>query len=298
MTQANLSYELDIAGESIWRTVSPSPAARASLAYVQELGDFQAGADYYTKREGLDSYLIKYVLSGEGELFYEGQRYVLSAGQGFWIDCHKAQYYRTAPGADSWRVLWVHFYGGASRAYYEMFLGLNGGLNAVTLPPRNDTESILHGLIHTYRSAQTNLAADIRASGLLNELMVQFTLAATGMPGNSGMPECVRDARAYLLENHAAHITLEYLARRYSMNKYYFLKLFKRHTGLTPNEYLIVTRLNRAKELLRTTDCSIAQISTEVGIENPSHFINLFRQREGLTPGQFRQNWYGLSRQR
>ncbi len=66
----------------------------------------------------------------------------------------------------------------------------------------------------------------------------------------------------------------------------------KRHIGYTPNEYLILTRMNRAKEQLRTTDLPISEISYNVGIENVSHFINLFKKNEGTTPGAFRKAWY------
>jgi hypothetical protein len=91
MGSVKLSYHLDLDPESVWLTVTPSQTAKNSVLYVQELGDFIAHGGYYTRREGLASYLIKYTLSGEGLLDYRGQTYTILPDQLFWIDCQNAQ---------------------------------------------------------------------------------------------------------------------------------------------------------------------------------------------------------------
>ena len=66
MSSAKLHYQLDLLPQSRWLTVTANPLVRASLLHVQEVGDFFAKSGYYTRREGLNSYLIKYTVSGEG----------------------------------------------------------------------------------------------------------------------------------------------------------------------------------------------------------------------------------------
>lgn len=131
MEQVRLSYRLDIAKESVWLTATISQVAKSYIAYVQELGDFIAGPDYYTRRENLPSYLMKYTVSGEGCLEYDGHSYVVQPGSLFWIDCKKPQYYHTSPRKGEWRVLWVHFYGSNCESYYNMFVSQNTGSNLV-----------------------------------------------------------------------------------------------------------------------------------------------------------------------
>ena len=121
MTQVSLSYQLDLDEHSIWITATPSQVAKGSIVYVQELGDFIAGRNYFTRRANLPSFLIKYCISGEGILEYEGSVSTVKPGQLFWIDCEKPQYYRTSSEKGNWRILWVHFYGQTARAYYELF---------------------------------------------------------------------------------------------------------------------------------------------------------------------------------
>lgn len=73
---------------------------------MSELGDFIAGARYFTRRSNLPSYLIKFTLEGAGQLEYDGRREGIGEGSAFWIDCTRPQFYRTAPGQERWRVAW------------------------------------------------------------------------------------------------------------------------------------------------------------------------------------------------
>ena len=72
-----LHYNLDMTPESEWKIVSAGAFARDKLLYLQEAGHFISGANYYTVRKELDSYLVKLTLSGAGILEYGGETYRL-----------------------------------------------------------------------------------------------------------------------------------------------------------------------------------------------------------------------------
>ena len=78
-----LHYNLDMTPESEWKIVSSGAFARDNLLYLQEAGHFISGANYYTVRKELDSYLVKLTLSGIGILEYGGETYRLPAGSFF-----------------------------------------------------------------------------------------------------------------------------------------------------------------------------------------------------------------------
>lgn len=292
MNQVRLSYSLDLSPGSLWLTVTAAQAARASIAYVQELGDFHCGPEYFTTRENLPSYLIKLCVSGEGELNYDGQRSSIRPGELFWIDCTKPQHYRTAPERQSWRVLWVHFTGATCDAYYRMFLSQNEGKNVVRPESDLSIRSALEALMRLYREGGNTLLDDIQASALLIQLMSDCIQAAGASSDGNRLPGYVVDARNFINRHYAERVTLDDLARAISINKFYLQKLFKRCIGLSPNEYLIHTRLTRAKQLLRTTANPISQIALDVGIHNIGHFISMFKRYEGITPSAYRQRWY------
>lgn len=68
---------------------TPSTFARTSLLHLQEVGSLQAVCPHVSQREDLVSFLCFIVLSGKGELSYEGQTYKLSEGDCVFIDCRK-----------------------------------------------------------------------------------------------------------------------------------------------------------------------------------------------------------------
>ena len=292
MAQVSLSYQLDLDEHSIWITATPSQIAKNSIAYVQEVGDFIVGRNYFTRRANLPSYLIKFCLSGEGVLEYDGNVYSVRPSQIFWIDCEKPQYYHTSAEAGAWRVMWVHLYGQSCKAYYDLFLAQNNGSVVREIDAGVAMRSTLEELIAIYKNGGNNLLDDIHASELLTHLMTLCITSSSNPSESNRLPGYIINVRSYLNSNYAEQITLDMLSKRFSINKFYIQKLFKRYIGLSPNEYLIQTRLTRAKQLLRTTNLPISQISMDVGISNIGHFIGLFKQHEGITPGGYRQRWY------
>ena len=84
-------------------------------------------------------------------------------------------------------------------------------------------------------------------------------------------------------------ITLEKLASEIQVNPQYLCHFFKEIAGISPIQYLIRYRVNRAGEALRETTRSILEISLDCGFDNVSYFIRQFRKFTGQTPRQYRQ---------
>ena len=284
----NLSYQIDMDAESEWLIVSAQQETKEHLPYVQELGDFIAHEKYFTSREGLPSYLIKYTLSGEGFLSYENQNVYLPQGHFFWIDCQNPQHYMTSARTNQWRVLWVHFYGGAAAYLYQKFVAANGG-NAGQLPANNTLAQHIYALINLYRSNPPQ-EADLHAASLLMQILAECS-ASVERNDDSIQSRYIRQAQDFITANYNQRITLDSLASAVSLNKFYLQKLFLRKMAQTPNQFLISTRISRAKELLRMTKIPVSTIAEETGIENASYFIRIFREHEGMTPAEYRKIW-------
>ena len=106
--------------DSIRFISSPSTFAKTNLYYVQEIGHFHTLPGYFTEREGLDSYLIVYILKGKGQLTYRENSYSLGEHQVFFIHCDSYHHYATDP-QEPLELLWVHLHGSATAAYYEQY---------------------------------------------------------------------------------------------------------------------------------------------------------------------------------
>ena len=89
----------------------------------------------------------------------------------------------------------------------------------------------------------------------------------------------------------AAGITLDSLAAKFYINKYYLSKTFKRQFGQNISAYLQSVRITKAKQLLRFTDKTLDEIGEAVGITPARYFSEVFRTVEGLPPTQYRKQW-------
>lgn len=82
-------------------------------------------------------------------------------------------------------------------------------------------------------------------------------------------------------------LSLAHLASLIGINPYYFSRLFKQSIGITPHQYIIYCRIERAKLLLRRRTLTIAQIAYNVGFANQGHLTYHFKRLVGVTPKKF-----------
>lgn len=291
----SLEYQLDIAEESRWVFHTASPRARSSLMFVQEAGEFFAKPGYYTTRDGFDSYLLKLTVSGCGLLRYDGRQYRVPPGRFFWIDCQNLQDYRTDPDAGNWRVLWVHFYGGAARFYYESFLHQTGGDPVGSLGQGSGAYDTLRRILDLHSGDQPQTEKDLHSALLLTQLLTQLLQCAANTAQPAQIPAIMERIRAYLTQAYQKNCTLSQLGARFGLSPCYLQRQFKQYYGQSPSEYLVFQRIVHAKELLRTTQKSISEVAYAVGFENPGYFSRLFKRSEALTPQEYRRLWSNSS---
>lgn len=97
----------------------------------------------------------------------------------------------------------------------------------------------------------------------------------------------LRQAIDYIQAHLAENLSLEAIATEVGMSRFYFCRLFKQSIGITPYQYLIKCRIDRAKVLLRQRKLGITDIAVEVGFSNQSHFTKHFKRIVGKTPKKF-----------
>lgn len=83
-------------------------------------------------------------------------------------------------------------------------------------------------------------------------------------------------------------ITVSELAREAGMSEVHFRRCFKRIYGVSPQEYMISSRLRLAKELLQYESCSVEEVSRAAGFCDAGYFTRLFKSKTGYTPTEYR----------
>jgi len=94
--------------------------------------------------------------------------------------------------------------------------------------------------------------------------------------------------KRYIDSNYSKNITLDHLADVAHVNKYYLSHLFSKEFGVSPIKYLTERRIQVSKELLSSTDYSIAQISNSCGFSSQSYFSQSFKKFTDMTPAEYR----------
>ncbi|WP_324679470.1 AraC family transcriptional regulator [Hymenobacter sp. GOD-10R] len=97
-------------------------------------------------------------------------------------------------------------------------------------------------------------------------------------------PAQLQRVRDYVQAHLGVVIRLENLAELVFLSSYHFCRVFKRTTGLTPNQFLINERMVRATELLRNSDLSVKQVAATVGYSSHAHFTQLYARHTGQLP--------------
>lgn len=126
---------------------------------------------------------------------------------------------------------------------------------------------------------------------LLEVLLLQLSRLSAQSFEVVVMPRASRECskiKRYIDANYASDLSLESLAAMAHLNKYYFAHSFAKAYGTSPMNYLTSQRLAAAKELLETTDYSIAEIARISGFSSQSYFSQAFRRQYGITAGKYR----------
>jgi AraC-like DNA-binding protein len=96
-------------------------------------------------------------------------------------------------------------------------------------------------------------------------------------------------SRELLRESLGTALCVHDLARRSSMSEYHFIRQFAALFGVTPHQYRLQVRIERAKQLLAAGEHSVTQVCLAVGFSSLGSFSDLFTRRVGVAPSRYRR---------
>ncbi|MEP7016151.1 MAG: AraC family transcriptional regulator [Verrucomicrobiota bacterium] len=112
-------------------------------------------------------------------------------------------------------------------------------------------------------------------------------------PRTGGLPPMkLKRVFSYIEANLDRGITLSELSGVAEMSLCYFATLFKQSTSLSPHQYVLRRRIERAKQFLRETKAGVLEISLSLGFEQPNNFARTFRRLTGTSPTHYRRNLF------
>ncbi len=97
-------------------------------------------------------------------------------------------------------------------------------------------------------------------------------------------------ARDYIQDNLLEDLSLDEISREAKLSKYHFLRMFRQQFGITPHQYILNSRISRARDALET-GASLDDVVFDYGFTDLSHFNRRFKPIFGMTPKQYQQHF-------
>ncbi|MEM7118543.1 MAG: AraC family transcriptional regulator [Chloroflexota bacterium] len=162
----------------------------------------------------------------------------------------------------------------------------------------NQTVSPILARLRTQIRQQTltDLALEEQLHQLLGQLLRQQrtlyrdveSMPAVRLATKRELYRAVQRGREYIHASYGRSISLHDIATAAGLSPHHFLRTFQRTFGQTPHNYLTQHRLQKAQQLLSTTNQTITNICLDVGFSSLGSFSTLFRQAIGLSPRAYR----------
>lgn len=239
----------------------------------------------------LNEYQLVYITAGEGRFESASfPRTVVKAGT--MIVLFPSERHSYAPDPETgWTEWWVGFRGDqVDRLVRNGFFSPSHPLYPIGVS--SGIECCYREIIATVEAERTGF--QLLVSGIVQHMLgaVLFKHANRGSSANP-VVEKIDRAKTILRDHIGQDISPEKIADELGMGYTRFRRAFREYVGVAPAQYRQAMRLNKARELLGSTTCSVSEIACRLGFESVSAFSLFFRSREGVSPNCYRKSYRG-----
>ena len=230
-------------------------------------------------------------MKGSGWYEVDSKRYTIRSNQFVIIPKGKPHVY-ASNNQDPWTIYWMHFTGQMAHCFGEYHLepkeiapGSNSRINL-----RNDIfEDIFLTLSDNYSLENLRYASSLLYTFLASLCYLKQFRHYNPQQERIDTTDIVTMAVRYMTENIEKQLTLQQLCDYIGYSVSQFSLIFRKSIGQSPLNYFNRLKVNRACQLLETTDLKINQICTMVGIDDCYYFSRLFTKIVGVSPKKYRQ---------
>ena len=264
-----------------------------SALHITDIGHYPEAHFHYVERTtGIPEYVFIYCVNGSGSYTVGNQTYQVHENQYFILPAGQPHTY--AASEDSpWTIYWIHF-GGSLASYY-----IPEGLGPKDVQPEmgsrisnrtNIFEEIFQTLHRGLELEQLQYASCL-FHYYLGTLRYIRQYRSTNEPlANEDADRVVSAAIHYMSENLEKRLSLAQIADYVGYSVSHFSHLFQTRMGESPVAYLNQLKVEKAADLLVTTDMKINQICFKIGFDDPYYFSRLFSKTMGVPPRVYRNN--------
>lgn len=230
--------------------------------------------------------MIHYIRSGAGIYEVDGRSYRLHKTQGFLI-CPGVITYYQADASEPWSYSWVGFHGLKAKLYLDQ-INLTRDNPIFTYDRDNALDFCLAQMVEAQKIQK---GREIRLLGFLYLFLSHLTEASHYTPKQAGDRKeyYVVKAMEFIAKNYSRDIAVADISNYLGLDRSYFCAVFKAYLNISPQQYLIRYRMDKACELMRGTSLSVGAIARSVGYKDPLELSKMFKKIKGASPREYRK---------
>jgi AraC family transcriptional regulator of arabinose operon len=253
-------------------------------------GSYRQGARFVTSREhGTRDWLLVYNLEGHARFGHAQGELVTGPGAMILLKPNTRHDYGTATGHPFWEPLWAHFIPRTAWLEWLEWPEAAPGILLLQLAGQNHQSRIVRRFRDMLRlNASAHRQREALAMNALEEILLWCDLSNPHHE-TTRLDRRIRRALDHISEHLAEPLAVATLATQCGLSPSHFARLFRAQIGETPQRYLELRRLGRARQLLEFTQEPIRLIARQVGFDNPFYFTLRFKRHSGLGPRDWRQ---------
>ncbi len=124
---------------------------------------------------------------------------------------------------------------------------------------------------------------------MIKLLLLLFKQSDSKMRSPYVLDNRIAPVLSYIDANLGDDITVEDLCNAANVSRYYLCHIFKNTVGITISQYVLLRRINLAKEMLQGAELSISDVAMKCGFSSFSYFSRKFKEAEGCSPREYRE---------
>lgn len=282
---ANMEINPELLIPNQYRFIPGEDTSLSHEAYLHLLagGNISTSQIFSFSFEPLSCHMVIYSYGGGGRLGSLGSSQALSEGTMTVFDCRNGFTLQSVMLPWNFKIFFIQ---GESMSLFAPSLG---NKCSYEIPEHSPLLMDLYNLF-SIPDYYTGIHL-LKMHSLLTNLLCSLCIASkdSTTPELPDIPHYLVEMKDYLDHHYDHPLTLSHFEDMLGISKYRLCREFSSCFGSAPLHYLGIRRLERAKEMLLSSDRNVHEISSIIGYDNVNHFINMFKKYTGITPGGFRQ---------
>ena len=261
--------------------ISTPPQSKKSPFAITLAGITYENTSYEINRINSPTFTMEYVISGKGHIIVNGKEYIAEAGDSYILPCYQnIRYY--SDNINPWRKIWFNAEGIFLSETARIF-NLNGKIVFHNVNTLSYFEKILETCKNKHLTANE---INMRCASIFTELVM---FISSEINRNENISDEALMLKNYIDLHTEENISIKTLSKLIFKSESQTIRIFKNNFNMTPYDYLLNSKINRAKTIILNTNLPIKEIAYRLGFSDEHYFSNIFRKKTGACPTEYRQ---------